>query len=125
MTKQLPLITCLTMLLLLLSPVSHGQLYKWVDENGKVHYGDSPPENVKLKTITGKVTLSADVKDELGVAEVEFRVDGKLVGRTLTKPPYSVPWDASSVRRGTHTLTVTAKDVEGNESKKTVRVKTR
>ena len=33
-----------------LSQASATKLYRWVDENGEVHYGDRvPPEEVKLK----------------------------------------------------------------------------
>lgn len=46
--------------LLLLSFISmsaHAGLNKWVDENGKVHYSDTPPTNAKVESvrvITGK-----------------------------------------------------------------------
>ena len=46
------------------SPASYGQLYKWVDDQGKIHYGDNPPENVKLKRITGKVSSYTSVSVE-------------------------------------------------------------
>jgi len=36
------LLTLSSVLLLIASPV-HAQLYKWVDEQGKVHYSDQPP----------------------------------------------------------------------------------
>ena len=52
------------LVLLLLSPAGHGDLYKWVDENGKIHYGDSPPENASLKKITGKVSSFSSVTVE-------------------------------------------------------------
>ena len=58
------LFACLCLSALLASPASLADLYKWVDENGKVHYGDSPPENVKLKKITGKVSSFSSVTVE-------------------------------------------------------------
>jgi len=58
------LITSLLLVLLMASPVSHGQLFKWVDEQGNVHYGDSPPDNAKLKRITGKVSSYTSVSVE-------------------------------------------------------------
>ena len=30
---------------------AHAQVYKWVDENGKVRYGDTPPPKAKAKVI--------------------------------------------------------------------------
>ncbi len=41
------LLTCLTVL-----PLSaHAGVYKWVDENGTVHYSDSHPNNVKAESM--------------------------------------------------------------------------
>ena len=50
------LLTSLCLVFLVVSTQSIGQLYKWVDANGNVHYGDSPPENANLKQITGEVS---------------------------------------------------------------------
>lgn len=53
--------------LLLLASISlpaQAGLNKWVDENGKVHYSDSPPANTKVETVrnvTGKGQESAPV----------------------------------------------------------------
>ena len=58
------LLTGLCLISLLAAPVSMADLYKWVDENGKVHYGDSPPENVELKKITGNVSSFTSVTVE-------------------------------------------------------------
>ena len=74
---------------MLLSPISQGQLYKWVDENGKVHYGDNPPENVKLKTITGKVSSYS------GVSVEPFVFDPSIISkrkRSRTVIMYSTSW---------------------------------
>jgi hypothetical protein len=30
---------------------AHAQVYKWIDENGKVRYGDTPPPKAKAKLI--------------------------------------------------------------------------
>ena len=58
------LVSCLILVFLMTSPASYGQLYKWVDDQGKIHYGDNPPENVKLKRITGKVSSFSSVSVE-------------------------------------------------------------
>ena len=55
MRKFYTVSACL-LLLVLTSSLSHAQLYKWVDDEGNMHYGDSPPENVELKKITGEIT---------------------------------------------------------------------
>ncbi|MCG8494853.1 MAG: DUF4124 domain-containing protein [Enterobacterales bacterium] len=43
----------LTTLILVCLTTSHAwsQVYKWVDENGKVHFGDQPPNKEKAETI--------------------------------------------------------------------------
>ena len=56
--------TSLFLVLMMFSPVIQGDLYKWVDNNGKIHYGDSPPENVELKKITGNVSSFSSVSVE-------------------------------------------------------------
>ncbi|NQZ54520.1 MAG: DUF4124 domain-containing protein [Piscirickettsiaceae bacterium] len=41
----------LVLLLLLVGTLAVGEIYKWVDESGKVHYGDSPPPEIDTQTI--------------------------------------------------------------------------
>ncbi|WP_438957744.1 DUF4124 domain-containing protein [Porticoccus sp.] len=36
---------CLLVLLLCLTPLSQAAIYRWVDENGKIHFSDKQPEN--------------------------------------------------------------------------------
>jgi subtilisin family serine protease len=63
--------------------------------------------------VTGSVLISANATDNLGVARVEFFVDGTLVG-TDTAAPYAVSWNSSSMASGNHTLTARAYDAVGN-----------
>ncbi|MBL1141535.1 MAG: DUF4124 domain-containing protein [Proteobacteria bacterium] len=51
-------------LILLISNVSYAEVYKWVDENGKIHFGDKPPakakdniESVEIKSINSIKSL--------------------------------------------------------------------
>ncbi|AQQ69096.1 hypothetical protein Mag101_16775 [Microbulbifer agarilyticus] len=37
------------------SPVIAGELYRWVDENGKVHFGDRPPAEAKAESLEGQL----------------------------------------------------------------------
>jgi glutaredoxin len=57
-------ITALFVASLVLSNASVAQLYKWVDDQGKIHYGDTPPENADLKEITGNVSSFTSVTVE-------------------------------------------------------------
>lgn len=64
MTKTFLLIASLALVFLCANPAASGQLFKWVDDQGNVHYGDSPPENARLKRITGKVSSYRSVSVE-------------------------------------------------------------
>ena len=45
--------------LLLVSPIAVGGVYKWVDENGEVHYSDKPVENAKQMRVPGAASKPA------------------------------------------------------------------
>jgi hypothetical protein len=64
--------------------------------------------------IAGPTTLSAAASDNVGVAGVQFKVDGANVGAEDTTAPYSVSWSPSSAANGPRTLTATARDAAGN-----------
>lgn len=65
-------------------------------------------------TVSGQVTLSATASDNIGVAGVQFKVDGANVGAEDTSSPYSVAWNSTSVANGSHTVTAVARDAAGN-----------
>ncbi len=65
-------------------------------------------------TVTGSVTVSATASDNVGVAGVQFRLDGNNLGSEDTTSPYSVSWNSTSVPNGAHTLTAVARDAAGN-----------
>ena len=67
-------------------------------------------------TLTGTVTLSASASDNVGVASVQFLLDGAPLGSAITGSSYTMPWDSSSVAAGTHILSAQAKDAAGNTS---------
>jgi hypothetical protein len=67
-------------------------------------------------TVSGTVTLSANATDDVGVAGVQFRVDGASSGAEDTTAPYSTTWDSRSVANGTHTVSAVARDGAGNLS---------
>jgi hypothetical protein len=69
--------TLLTVLLLTSSLSVHAGVYKWVDENGKVHYGDSPKASqpsVELEIDDTAVTVPALVGDDLSREEKRERL---------------------------------------------------
>ncbi len=65
-------------------------------------------------TVQGTVSVTASASDNVGVAGVQFRLDGANLGTEDTASPYSVSWNTVSVANGTHTLTAVARDAAGN-----------
>jgi hypothetical protein len=66
-------------------------------------------------TVSGVVTISASATDDVGVAGVEFQLDG---GPPVpdTTAPYSISWDTTGTSNGSHTLTAMAQDTAGNRT---------
>lgn len=62
---------------------------------------------------SGTITFSATASDNVGVAKVEFYVDGALKG-TDTAAPWSLAFDSTALANGAHTLTAKAFDAAGN-----------
>jgi hypothetical protein len=66
-------------------------------------------------TVSGSsVTVTASASDNVGVAGVQFRLDGANWGAEDTASPYSRTWDTTTLADGTHTLTAVARDAAGN-----------
>ena len=72
---------------------------------------DSPVANAQVNDI---ITVTADATDNVGVAGVQFYVDGVPTGGLDTTDPYALTWDTRTVSNGVHTLTAQALDVNGN-----------
>ena len=66
--------------------------------------------------MSGTVTVTANATDNLGVAGVQFQLDGASLGAEDTTAPYSVAWDTSGAAAGSHTLTAVARDAAGNRT---------
>lgn len=66
------------------------------------------------QTVSGTINLTVTATDNVGVAGVQYKVDGLNVGTELTSPPYSITWNTASVANGVHTLSVTARDASAN-----------
>ncbi len=65
-------------------------------------------------TVGGTVSVTADASDNVGVAGVQFRLDGAVLGPEDTTSPYSTSWNTIPVTNGAHTLTAVARDAAGN-----------
>ena len=65
-------------------------------------------------TLSGIVTVSANASDNVGVAGVQFYLDGALLGTEDTTAPYSVSWNTTTATNASHTLLARARDAAGN-----------
>ena len=65
-------------------------------------------------TVSGPVTVAATATDDVGVAGVQFLLDGAPLGAEDAVAPYSVSWDTTGAANGPHALTATARDAVGH-----------
>ena len=65
-------------------------------------------------TVSGTINVTASAADNVGVAGVQFKLDGANLGAECTLPPYSVPWNTATASGGSHVLTAVARDAAGN-----------
>ena len=65
-------------------------------------------------TLSGTVAVSANAADNVGVAGVQFKLDGQNLGAEKTGAPYSISWDTTTIANGTHAITAVARDAAGN-----------
>jgi len=66
--------------------------------------------------VTGMTTIVATATDNVGVAGVQFKLDGTNISAEDTSAPYSVQWDASTSTAGTHRIMAVARDAAGNST---------
>ena len=66
-------------------------------------------------TVSGNsVTVSATGSDNVGIAGVQFLLDGTALGAEDTVSPFSISWNTTTANSGSHTLTARARDAAGN-----------
>ncbi|MCI0347851.1 MAG: Ig-like domain-containing protein, partial [Acidobacteriales bacterium] len=96
------------------------------DMNNPVGIADTTPPTVSLTTpaegtiVSGSVPVSASASDNIGVAGVQFLLDGAALGAEDTSSPYSISWNSTGVANGAHTLAARARDAAGNQTTSTV-----
>ena len=67
-------------------------------------------------TVSATATVSASASDNVGVAGVQFKLDGANLGAEDMSAPYSVSWNTTLTSDGSHTLTAVARDAAGNST---------
>ncbi|HEX5430313.1 MAG TPA: Ig-like domain-containing protein [Patescibacteria group bacterium] len=80
---------------------------------------DTTPPTVSITapsagTVSGTITVSANASDNVGVAGVQFKLDGSNLSSEDTSSPYSISWNTTTASEGAHSLTATARDAAGN-----------
>jgi len=81
--------------------------------------GDFTPPTVSLTSpvsgsaVTGTTQIVASASDNVGVTEVEFHLDGNLLGSDAVGP-FTWSWNTTAVADGAHTLSASAYDAAGN-----------
>ncbi|MBX4187081.1 MAG: hypothetical protein KW802_02370 [Candidatus Doudnabacteria bacterium] len=70
-------------------------------------------------TVVGTTAVTANATDNVGVADVQFTLDGANLGAEDTTAPYSFSWNTAATTNGTHILGATAHDNAGNTTSAT------
>ena len=89
---------------------------------------DTTPPTVSItapaanSTVSGIVPFTANASDNIGVAGVQFIIDGANLGAEDTTSPYSVSWNTATISNGMHTLTARARDGAGNTNTSSIGV---
>lgn len=69
--------------------------------------------------VSSTVAVSATAADNVGVAGVQFLLDGVNLGAEVLAAPYTINWNTATVANGTHVLTARARDAAGNQTTST------
>jgi chitodextrinase len=71
----------------------------------------SPSNN---QNVSGSWTVTASANDDVGVAGVQFLLDGANLGQESATAPYSTTWNTQTTSDGAHVLTAVARDGAGH-----------
>jgi len=73
-----------------------------------------PAQGAKL---SGLVEIRAEARDNVGVQQVYFYIDGRLHKMIYNSPPYYDQWNTENVADGIHVLEASAVDAANNEAR--------
>jgi hypothetical protein len=66
------------------------------------------------QTVSGTITIIALASDNIGVAGVQFLIDGQAYGAEDTAAPFSASLNTTTRTNGSHTIAAIARDAAGN-----------
>ena len=72
--------------------------------------------------VRATITLTATSSDDVGVAGVQFVIDGVNLGSQDATAPYSLSWNTTTTANGVHTVSATARDAAGNSTTSSITV---
>jgi hypothetical protein len=67
-------------------------------------------------TVSGTITVSASASSHVGIASVQFLVDGSKLGAADTTAPYSASLNTTTLANGNHALTAVVTDTSNNKA---------
>jgi hypothetical protein len=85
----------------------------WVEQGSAPSDTTPPTVSASVTGTSGTISLNATASDNVGVSNVEFRVDGVLRGSD-SSAPYTLAFDSTTLSNGSHTLVARAVDAAGN-----------
>jgi hypothetical protein len=85
----------------------------WVTQGTGTGDTQAPVVSVTETGTSGTITFNATATDNVGVAKVEFYVDGALKG-TSTTAPYTMTLNSTTLTNAAHSLTAKAYDAANN-----------
>ena len=65
-------------------------------------------------TVFGGIQIVAQASDNVGVAGVQFLLNGANLGAEETTVPYAIAWNTALMSNGSHTFAARARDAAGN-----------
>jgi len=90
------------------------------DEATTAAVADTVPPSVSMTSpasgtvLAGVATVTAAASDDIGVAGVQFLLDGAALGIEDTAAPYATDWLTGQSANGPHLLSARARDARGN-----------
>jgi hypothetical protein len=102
---------------------TNGNISTPSNEASAVITGDTNPPSVSITnpgagaTVSATVQVRATAADNIGVAGVQFELDGLPLGPEDMAAPFEANWVTTSSQNGAHTLTALARDPAGNQTR--------
>jgi hypothetical protein len=68
------------------------------------------------------LAIAATATDDVGVASVQFFIDGAPLGAADNEAPFEVEWVTTTSANGAHTIAAVARDAAGRETTSSVSI---